>query len=246
MRYLSTVWRGNATVNILAFGTHPSDISYSCAGTLVKYAQAGHAVSIAVMCQGDCVPIPIDREESLRIREEESRKAAAIIGATLYHIGFSDFRIPRDEASKDRILRVIREVQPDIIITHGPGDYLIDHTVTSELVEESSLMAPQIGIVTDSLAYTRGARLLHMDTLSGLGFTPDEFVDITDVFETKLQMLLCHESALAPWRGHPVLDTVEMMEVAARYRGIQANVRYAEAFRRDPKWGWATAHRFLP
>lgn len=233
-------------MNILAFGVHPSDIEYFCGGTLAKYAQAGHAVSMAIMCKGDCVPISIDREENLRIREEESRKAAAIIGATLYSVGFSDFRIMRDEASKDRIVRIIREAQPDVILTHGPGDYLVDHTITGELVEECALMAPQLGIVTDPLTPTRGARLLHMDTLSGLGFTPDEFVDITDVFETKLQMLLCHESPLAPWEGHPVLDTVEMMEVAARYRGIQANVRYAEAFRRDPKWGWATAHRFLP
>ena len=233
-------------MNILAFGVHPGDIEYFCGGTLAKYAQAGHAVSMAIMCKGDCAPFPIDQEEYLRNCEEESRKAAAIIGATLYHIGFWDFRIPRDEADKDRIVRVVREAQPDVIITHGPGDYLVDHTIASELVEECALMAPQVGIVTDSLAPTRGAHLLHMDTLSGLGFTPDEFVDITNVFETKLQMLLCHESVLAPWRGHPVLDSVEMMEVSARYRGIQANVRYAEAFRRDRKWGWATAHRFLP
>jgi len=233
-------------VNILAFGVHPGDIEYFCGGTLAKYAQAGHAVSMAIMCKGDCVAISVDREENLRTREQESRKAAAIIGATLYQIGFWDFHIPRDEAGKDRIVRVVREVQPDVIITHGPGDYLVDHTIASELVLECALMAPQVGIVTDSLAPTRGAHLLHMDTLSGLGFTPDEFVDITDVFETKLQMLLCHESSLAPWRGHPVLDSVEMMEVSARYRGIQANVRYAEAFRRDRKWGWATAHRFLP
>jgi len=88
--------------------------------------------------------------------------------------------------------------------------------------------------------------ICYMDTVSGLSFDPDEFVDISPVFELKRKMLECLETDVAPYRGHPVLDTMEWVEITARFRGIQSGVRYAEAFARSPYWGSSLPTRLLP
>jgi LmbE family N-acetylglucosaminyl deacetylase len=40
-------------MNILAFGAHPDDIEFFCAGTLLKYAKAGHAIFVALTTSGN-------------------------------------------------------------------------------------------------------------------------------------------------------------------------------------------------
>jgi hypothetical protein len=109
-------------------------------------------------------------------------------------------------------------------------------------------MARQVTIETESppLSPEDPPEVIFMDTIGGLGFEPEEFVDISEHFHTKRRMIECYESEIAEWQDHPVFSWLEWLEVNSRYRGIQSGVRYAEAFRRANKWGVRSTKRLLP
>ena len=85
-----------------------------------------------------------------------------------------------------------------------------------------------------------------MDTVCGLGFTPQEFVDITDTLEVKLEMYSKHESQHTYLSQREGVDLFDLVKTAAHYRGFQCGVKYAEAFSRYDVWPRLTCERLLP
>jgi LmbE family N-acetylglucosaminyl deacetylase len=234
-------------VNVLAFGAHPDDIELYCGGTLAKYAEAGHAVTMVVICNGIAGRGEMSADEIVEVRAEESRNAASVIGADIIHLGYPDRHMPLDEPIRRRITEIIRRARPAIIMAHTAGDCYLDHQRASRLVEECLNLAPDEQIETESPPLLTWPLLYHMDTVTGLGFEPQEYVDITGVFEKKREMVACHASQMGLWQSDPCVDSpLEMMEICGRFRGIQCGVRYAEAFRTGEKWGQAWTTRPLP
>ncbi len=234
-------------MNVLAFGAHPDDIELYCGGTLAKYTRAGHSVTMAVICNGVAGRGNTGPEEIIRIRAQESLQAASAIGADSVHLGYPDHRIPMDDSVRYRITDIIRRARPSVVFVHAPHDCYLDHVRTSTLVEECLDLAPDRQVETESPPLSEWPPLYYMDTVSGLGFEPDEFVDITDVFSIKRKMIECHASQLAVWDSDPSVDSpADMMEISARFRGIQCGVRYAEGFRIAHKWGRLWVSRVLP
>jgi len=71
-------------LNILAFGSHPDDVEILCAGTLLRYAAAGHRIFVALTTSGNIGSNTIvGREEIARTREAEQLEAAKVYGATV-------------------------------------------------------------------------------------------------------------------------------------------------------------------
>ena len=233
-------------MNVLAIGAHSMDILFVCGGTLAKYALNGHAVSLAVMCTADTERPEFSHEQWAASQEREFGEAAAVIGADFYHLGFSTFGVNFDPQSKLRVVEVIRRARPEVIITHDPGDYSADHTVTSQLVFEASFMARYPTVKTETPADRVFSHVVFGDTVSGLNFAPDDFVNITEVMDTKRRMLECHRTEIDAYAHNAVYEWREWMEVSARYRGTQCGARYAEAFRHGQRWSMMSARRILP
>src|SRR6266446_5896973 len=124
-------------MNILAIGAHPDDIEISCAGTLARYAAAGHSVTLAVFTCGDMGDLKITPPELARVRKRESEASAAILGARLLWPGITDELVFPNEEQRRVMIDVIRQVDPDVIITHSPNDYHPDHRYVSQLVFDS-------------------------------------------------------------------------------------------------------------
>ena len=85
-----------------------------------------------------------------------------------------------------------------------------------------------------------------MDTIAGTNFIPEVYVDITETLEQKRQALLCHESQVKWMRDHDNMDVVEFIETAARARGLQCGVQYAEGFQIAKLWPRLSTQRLLP
>jgi LmbE family N-acetylglucosaminyl deacetylase len=85
-----------------------------------------------------------------------------------------------------------------------------------------------------------------MDHVGGVEFMPDEYVDITETFEIKRQMLACHESQLKAMGSLASADILEMIHVQSRFRGFAAGCKYAEGFGRLAGWQRGVARRLLP
>ncbi len=236
----------NHPKRVLAVGAHPDDIEIQCAGTLTRYKQMGAEVSIAIATDGSAGHMFIPALELAEIRKREASSAAERIGASFFWLGYHDELLFEDIPTRMAFVELIRLTCPDVILTHFPEDYHPDHRVTSRLIFESSFLASLPNIKTESPAHLLVPPLYYFDTMGGVNFFPTEYVDITDTFQSKREMLACHSSQVKWMKDHDQLDVLEMIELHGRERGLQCGVRFAEAFRSETAWPRLRSYRLLP
>lgn len=121
-----------------------------------------------------------------------------------------------------------------------------DHMAVSKLVFDASFAASVPSYKTKVDAVAEVAPLYYMDTSAGVGFTPTEYVDISDTIEKKLEMVRCHESQIVWLRDHDHIDYPEHVRAHSRFRGLQCGVMYAEAFVQCMAYPRITTKRLLP
>lgn len=233
-------------MRVLAIGAHPDDLELLCGGTLARFAARGDHVVMAHACNGDKGHAEILPARLAEIRNQEAMASASVLGAESVCLGFSDGEIYVDDDSARRFADVLRITQPDLLITHDPADYHGDHNAVTRLVQMSSFMASVPHYPTSHPACPVVPPVYFMDTLAGVGFVPGEYVDIGETYEMKLQAMSQHKSQLGWIKQHHETDILELIEVVARFRGLQCGARYAEGFRRMEAWGRLSPTRLLP
>src|SRR5690606_92372 len=110
----------------MAIAAHPDDIEFMMAGTLLMLKQAGYEVHYMTISDGNCGSMFLDAEATARTRIAQSKEAARILGATYHPPIGKDFEIFYTKEMLQRLTAVIRSVEPDIILTHSPSDYMED------------------------------------------------------------------------------------------------------------------------
>ncbi|WP_139993427.1 PIG-L deacetylase family protein [Paenibacillus paridis] len=219
-------------MNVLAICAHPDDAEIWCGGTLAKYAKRGDKVTIAVATNGEVGSPTLPKEEIAEIRRLEAVAAAEVIGAELIWMGYRDEFLFDTEATRLSFIEAMRVSEAEVVLTHWPNDlYNPDHTITGQIANDVAIMTTVPNIVTDSLPLPKIPIVYFIESVAGLGFQPEEYVDITDTFDVKQAMLAKHESQVGDWlQDQYGSNAMEMIEVIARFRGIQSGVRYAEGF----------------
>lgn len=223
---------------ILAIHAHPDDIETLAAGTLALLAAQGHGVAIVTLTAGDCGSAEAGPEETGRVRQDEARRAAAMIGADYRCAGFGDLSVFNDDPSRRRVTELVRWARPELVITSAPVDYHPDHEATSILVRDACFAASAPNYKTGSAEPLAGIPHLYFtDPIGGKDrdgrpAPPDFAVDITSRFETKRAMLAAHESQ-KDWllKQHGITDYVDAMVSWSKRRGRDFGVAYAEGFR---------------
>jgi LmbE family N-acetylglucosaminyl deacetylase len=196
-------------MNILAVGAHPDDIEAGCAGTLAKYARAGHDIFLMVMTEGD-------RGGEAETRRAEQQAAASIIGVR--EIIWGGYRDTRLTSSINRMIQTIEagisKIAPDFIFVHYGDDTHQDHR----------------SLAKATISATRYVRnVLFYEGPTTQNFSPTVFVDIFETFDVKLKMLIAHSSQVQKTNIEHV-TIADMVHSAAVFRGIQGRVRLAEGF----------------
>ena len=233
-------------MKVLAIGAHPDDIELICAGTMAKFKQQGAEVFLCHVCDGNKGSKIYKPEELAEIRRNEALESAKLIEATSIWAGLSDGEVVLDLNSRKKVVEVIRQTAPDLIITHSPNDYHSDHINTSRLVFEATYLA---GLVLWDSAYPAPEKLpylYYMDTLAGVNFFPEEYVDISDTIEIKIEMMMKMKSQLGWLKDMHNCDAAEFIRTVARFRGFQAGVEYAEAFVQQKMYPQGLTKRILP
>ena len=233
-------------MNVLAVGAHPDDLEILCGGTLARHHHRGDMVTMLIVTDGSAGHAEIPADRLAEIRREEAGAAAAMIGAKFVWLGLRDEFVFNDEPTRLLLLNAIRAAQPELILTHCPDDYHPDHRATSRAVFDASFIMGLPNVQTESPATPGVPALYYFDTLAGIGFQPADYVDISETWTNKRQMLGCHRSQVDWLKHHDDIDIFEFMETMARFRGLQCNVKYAEAFRRADAWPRVHPHRLLP
>ncbi|MGH9524527.1 MAG: PIG-L deacetylase family protein, partial [Terriglobales bacterium] len=188
---------------VLAFGAHPDDVEISCAGTLKLLQEAGYKIHAATMSLGDCGSKEMPPDEVRRVRRGEAEDACRILGATYHYAGSSDFCIFNDDAHNRRATALVREIAPQIVFTHAPADYILDHDNTSVLVRNACFLAPapnyDVSQYGSAPAIAAIPHLYYWDVMEGVDIfgkpvEPELYVDISAEIDLKSKMLGAHRS----------------------------------------------------
>jgi N-acetylglucosamine malate deacetylase 1 len=234
-------------MNVLAIGAHGDDLEMFCGGTLALYAQQGHRVTMCVVTDGRGRPKG-DPEQIAAVRKAEAQASADIIGARLVWLNVPDGALWFDEPTRHLFIEAIREAQPDVLITHPPDDYHPDHKTTSRLVMDAAQIARTANYPSQYAPHRAIMPVAFMEAERGIDFLPEEYVDITSVWDIKLKMLLKHKSQLMPGdydAQFEISPSAQNMfthyaNALGAFRGLACDVRYAEGFR----W-WRAANRIV-
>ncbi|UCD29765.1 MAG: PIG-L family deacetylase [Planctomycetota bacterium] len=232
-------------MNIMFFGAHPDDIEILCGGTAAKYVKSGHKVTYCIMTDGQICSQKISNEELATIRKQEAEAAAAIVGAEVMFLDYKDEMLFDNEQTRLRVLEAILEIRPDVIITHSEKDYALDHRVTGDLVIAVVPMAVLNNCYSKLPCLQKHPVIYMMDTVAGVDFLPTEYVDISEEMEIKIKAALCHKSQVEAFDDLH-FDFAELINAQSRFRGLQAGVRFAEAFQKLNNWYSGVTKRYLP
>ncbi len=195
-------------MNILAIGSHPDDIEFGCGGSLIKFADKGHDVSLLVMTEGGQ-----GGETAVRVQEQIDSKT--ILGVQeLYWGGYKDTYLRADKEMIGEIETVISKVDPAFILCHFPDDTHQDHRHLSQATVSATRYTPNV---------------LFYEGPTTQNFTAQVYTDIGDTLDRKIQALEAHSSQETKTNIED-LSIIEMAKSNASFRGIQGRVKYAEAF----------------
>jgi len=235
-------------MKIIAFGAHPDDIEFLCAGTLAKYKKKGHEVAIAVVTNGEVGSMTLARKKISAIRKQEAKNSAAKIGAKFFWFNYPDEFLFNTRNVRLYFIEVLRQFKPDIIICPDKdADYHPDHTTTGQIIWDIHVMVTVPNIKTVSPPAPVIPEIFYMDTIAGVNFQPEFYVDITDCWTTKAEMVACHKSQEGWLKSQYGVSGVEFAQTQSRFRGFQAGCRYAECFRRPKFFPMSTkADALLP
>jgi LmbE family N-acetylglucosaminyl deacetylase len=235
-------------MQILFVGCHPDDLEIGCGGTIARFAREGHTVFICHVANGNMGHTEIMPEELRRIRLSEAQEAGKLLGAVVVDtLDIGDLKVRADNLETiQKMVDIIRRTQPDVIITHSPDDYMTDHIEVSKLVFDASFSASIPHYTTRVAGVAKITPLYYMDTVAGINFQPTEYVDISEVIETKLAALACHQSQIRWLKDHDGIDFLDFVRTVSKFRGLQSGVAYAEGFQQCPTWPRMVTKRLLP
>ncbi len=217
--------------------SHPDDAELVCAGTLSLLKKAGWDIHIVTLAPGDKGTAELSREEISYIRKEEAARAASIIDASYYCLEFEDLYILYDRESINRTTAIIRSVKPSVVFTASPQDYLIDHELTSLIVQAACFASGVKNMEVDIPAFEPVPYLYYCDPMEGKDLfgkpvKPSMYIDISEEIGIKEEMLACHASQRNWLMQHHKMDEyIHAMKRFAAQRGGEAGTDFAEGFR---------------
>jgi len=202
---------------VLVLAAHPDDVEILAAGTLSRLRKFGFEIFLGHMTFGDKGGIQ-DPASLSATRKKEAESSAALIGATVVGRLCGDLELYSNDAFVEQVYEIIKEIKPDVILTHRTNDYHPDHRITGELV---------LRVVREKSFKTS---VWFMDAIGGVDFIPTKYVDITHERELKDEMIMCHESQMAWMSQARNTNMVYMAQSLDRWRGMQSGFEYAEGF----------------
>ena len=188
-------------MRFLAVGAHPDDIDDSIGGIISRLAQRGHDIHYLICTDGSKGTPNMEEVPGLAaVRRDEQRAAAQAVGAgPVYFLEYIDGELAPSLALRRDMVRVIRTVQPDVVLAWDPTSYWIgdiiinhsDHRVAGQ--ETLDAVYPGAGHATMFPELGLPAAAVQELWLYGSNH-PTVFVDIASEFPRKLQALACHAS----------------------------------------------------
>jgi bacillithiol biosynthesis deacetylase BshB1 len=217
-------------ITVLAVAAHRDDVELTCGGTLLRAAAAGHTTGILDLTEGE-----MGTRGSAELRAQEAVRAAEVLGVSVReNLGLPDAGIVNTPETRLLVARVIRRLTPRIVIAPALMGRHPDHRETAMLVRDACFLAG-LAKLDPSTPRHRPLKVIHCVTYREDFSKPTFVVDVSDVFEKKLEAIRCYASQFEGVtqagevypNGEPLFDVVR--HHAAHY-GSMIRTRYGEPY----------------
>jgi len=227
------------SLDVLALAAHPDDVELCAGGTMCLLAQQGYRVGIADFTQGQ-----LGSRGTPEGRMEEAQRAAEIIGlAARENLGMMDGDIQNTKESQRAVIEVVRRYRPRIVLINSLEARHPDHTAAAELALEALYYGGLRKIETAAPDGTpqepwRPSHVLHY--MQAVPFDPTLVVDVTDVWDQRIEALQAFESQFfnpdydadtdepETFVSNP--EFFQWIEARARTYGYKVGATYGEPF----------------
>ena len=127
-------------MKILVIVAHPDDEVLGCGGAIASYTDQGHEVTSIIFTYGENSNLNESPKKLAKTRSKESIRAGKILGVKkMYFLGLPDNTLSeeiKDENLFKKILNIIKEIKPNIILTHSSDDYHPAHRNVAKLIKK--------------------------------------------------------------------------------------------------------------
>lgn len=224
-------------IDILAIGAHPDDVELSASGSLLAQAAKGRSFGLLDLTRGE-----LGTRGSAALREQESAKAAQILGARFRErLDLGDGRFENDFETRRHIIEVLRRHRPDVVLCNALSDRHPDHGRAAKLEADACFFSGLSKIETfesdgSPQAAWRPKSIFHY--IQDEQNQPDFVVDVAPFWAKKMEAIMAFSSQFfSPGEGPDVprtpisgLDFLKFMEAKARVFGRPAGFELAEGF----------------
>src|SRR5213592_3196308 len=202
-------------VEVLAIAAHRDDVELTCGGTLAKAVRAGHRVGILDLTQGES-----GTRGDASTRAAEAERAAKALGVHLrFNAGLPDAHLENNEASRLKVVTLIRQTRPRVVILPFPVGRHPDHRIASELGRDACYLAG-LAKYGDSAGGSphRPFKVLYALAYREDPVKPSFVVDISETFDVKMTAIRLHADQLVEIQAGG-MDLYELIRVQSAHYG---------------------------
>lgn len=229
------------TQKILVIFAHPDDPEFFCGATIAKWVGEGNMVEYLLLTRGEKGINdhfnPRNNDEIIQIRKKEQEKAAQILGVNVIHyLNEPDGYLANNILIRRKVVKAIREIKPDIILTCDPTNYYLhdtyinhpDHRAAGQIVIDSVFPAVQNhAFFPDLIINNQLCPHQLKEVWLSMPLNSNTIVDVTNFWAQKLKALHAHESQIG---NHEEFDQ-RMMERRVQGSSIK-KPKFEEVFHR--------------
>lgn len=186
---------------------HPDDPEFFCGGTVALWSAAGTEVTYLILTNGNkgSDDPKMTPERLAAIRKEEQQAAADVLGVKrVLYLDEPDGELQPTLNLRMRVVAEIRRHKPETVIGPDPSRYFYADIRINHADHRAA------GVVTADAVFPAARNRMYHPELLELELEPhvvkqlylagaeqpNHWVDISDVFDTKVKAILCHTSQI--------------------------------------------------
>ncbi|MGM0689721.1 MAG: PIG-L deacetylase family protein [Bacillota bacterium] len=221
--------------DILIISPHPDDSEFGAAGSVARWVKEGKEVTYLICTGGEkgTSDLAVKPEELAKTRMKEQKAAADLLGVKdVIFLGYEDQTLEDTPQFRKEIVRWIRTIRPDTIVTADPYRRYIwhrDHRITGQVVLDAAFPYARDHLSYPDLLEEGLQPHKVKEIFLWASEDPNYYSDITDTFDLKLAALRCHESQVS---GHHFPSIEQWLRQRAEDAARDRDFELAEAFHR--------------
>lgn len=222
-------------MKVLAITAHPTYAICQCGGTLINHVKNGDEVTVVSLTAGECMTYQFSEEEMARINHRELAKAAAAIGVKEARIlSIPDTEIMDTIENRLLVNDLIREIKPDIIITHWGDDTHPDVQAVAKLVSAATMFCQLTqGKWARNYPPHKVGRLYAFEIAGySRNFDADVLIDVSQCMEQKVKAMLCFQTHIDTDCKGDTDKFLNIVLIPGRRWGFEPGAEYAEPYKR--------------